>query len=197
MFESPTNRCDSRGGTAGAGRRCHRKQTAPGPAREPPPVINGRAVPQRPPSSEQRWAEGGGGHALSRSTQPGGGSCARTAAQRGPEGPRANSPKLTHGLCHTGGGGAALLEAANQSKSGAKQPPLPPPNPLSSPSRAAQSCVGAGGSQQLEELRPLCRWIPSPTKESTWCHRQSSPLRCRPTARPVCSSTSFGYLTFR
>lgn len=104
LFESPTNRCDSRGGTAGAGWRCHRKQTAPGPAREPPPVINGRAVPQRPPSSEQRWAEGGGGHALSGSTQPGGGSCARTAAQRGPEGPRANSPKLTHGLCHTGGG---------------------------------------------------------------------------------------------
>lgn len=110
--------------------------------------------------------------------------------------PEPTAPNSLMGFV-TPGGGSALLEAANQSKSGAKQPPLPPPNPLSSPSRAAQSCVGAGGSQQLEELRPLCRWIPSPTKESTWCHRQSSPLRCRPTARPVCSSTSFRLFDFQ
>lgn len=111
----------------------------------------------------------------------------------------ANSPKLTRGLCHTGGAGvvAALLEAANPSECSAKQqlPLLPPPPfpPPQGPRRAAVVLTVRSSTTSC----PLCRRIPSPTKESTWCYPAEQPIAAIQLLGPACCLTSFRLFDFQ
>lgn len=104
----------------------------------------------------------------------------------------ANSPKLTRGLCHTGGGGLwqpslkqRILRSAVRSSN--PFPPCPPPNPRRGPR------IGADGLQQHDEL-------PAPPPDSfsnKRVHVLLQPIAAIQLHGPGCCLTSFRLFDFQ